>query len=929
MSTGSTAANLSRACVRLWIRCAATLAALCALPTVAPAQKTCPSDPFTLYALRDLGLRDLAASPWAAFLNNAGEIAVGGTHIWLPKAAHSLPAGWTDVGSLGFAEVRGGLDDAGEFIVPVPNVGWALWSNGKTTALNDPKNKFSPFTPVKILPDGRVLGSSTEVLRNGSGEQFAGSAREPAVWDQGVVTALPTPRAALWTHSTGGNDLTAGYVLDGNANGQYFGYVFGVDPKDDGYVIWDGGGMHALPARADFSLEPAASGFSHGPLGSINDSGQVLFGLASYASDQERYYWLYLPTPAYGLTAGLHRTTELYPNNSKRLSQASQLSHRGELVGVGFGAAAGSEQAAVVWDLHFPYGSNPASSDLPARLNFAQRPVRMWPKAVNTGGQVLSIGTNVPGSNTAQILFMTQALACGRDYKLDLASDGNFFTVTIKLTNTLDVAIHKLAPVNTAGFFNHIINGAVTLERLTPVISNEGPAEVPVGAVAQFAYKYRVSKFDGFIKINQNFTGTTDDGVTVGSNLNFLPAIDLYLQQGDLLIKKADDPDTAFALKDTNQTTATGAQIVTNAAPADSPLRFVIRVDNSSGATQDFILKAQPNSEANWIVTAHSASGDITTPVFSSTGYVINQMAANSSLLITNTLTPSGTAKTGLEKPKTVNFTLSLAKDPAVVDTVQAFAIHNADIVVNSTADTANLDLSQCLSDCLCDTGKKLADGITPECTLRAAIQVANKRPGKDAIKFKISNDGNEFEGDVPTILPATELPKIAERVAIDGWSQMPSSQYPPVQIAGRKMSRTTAPTCHDHSGSPAIMDETDIASGLTLLASDCEVRGLVINHFPLCGILVDGLRATIQGNFLGVTPSGTFSRGNGFPGTVGGNCDMRGAQLCIRSSGCQVGGLGVRLRNVISGGSNYMLGGKEYQTGWKSGAPGIQGRRI
>src|SRR6185369_14801293 len=98
----------------------------------------------------------------------------------------------------------------------------------------------------------------------------------------------------------------------------------------------------------------------------------------------------------------------------------------------------------------------------------------------------------------------------------------------------------------------------------------------------------------------------------------------------------------------------------------------------------------------------------------------------------------------------------------------------------------------------------------------------------------------------------------------------------------------------------------------------DCEIRGLIINHFPLCGILVNGDSAQIQGNYLGVDPAGLQPRANGMP-TVSALSAIsyqlygtRGAQLCLRSANNLIGGATVRDRNIISGQSGgYAFGGQ------------------
>jgi hypothetical protein len=256
------------------------------------------------------------------------------------------------------------------------------------------------------------------------------------------------------------------------------------------------------------------------------------------------------------------------------------------------------------------------------------------------------------------------------------------------------------------------------------------------------------------------------------------------------------------------------------------------------------------------------------------------------------------------------------------------------EIVVNSTGDLPNLP-NKDPNGCCCDTGRKLKDGVTPECTLRAAIEFANERPGKDTIKFAIPGDDPGMKGGVPSIQPQTALPDVTDPLIIDGWSQSPASARPPVELSGidvRPRGVTGELLRFEQAPDPDRLLLPDLASGLHLIAAGCEIRGMVINAFPLCGILVDGPQTQIQGNFLGTDFSGTGSapsglligryiahehQGAGF--AYGGG----GAQLCLRSPYNLIGGTDAKARNVISGGPNQIIENGATRIGWV-GPPGL-----
>ena len=79
---------------------------------------------------------------------------------------------------------------------------------------------------------------------------------------------------------------------------------------------------------------------------------------------------------------------------------------------------------------------------------------------------------------------------------------------------------------------------------------------------------------------------------------------------------------------------------------------------------------------------------------------------------------------------------------------------------VNSTADYGDV----APGDGKCDVGTMMLIG--ERCTLRAAIQEANKTSGADTINFAIP------AGQEPVIAPATQLPTITGQVTINGYSQ-------------------------------------------------------------------------------------------------------------------------------------------------------------
>jgi CSLREA domain-containing protein len=101
-------------------------------------------------------------------------------------------------------------------------------------------------------------------------------------------------------------------------------------------------------------------------------------------------------------------------------------------------------------------------------------------------------------------------------------------------------------------------------------------------------------------------------------------------------------------------------------------------------------------------------------------------------------------------------------------------------LVVNSTADTP--DPAASLSAGSCNTTPSAS---TATCTLRAAIEVVDQEAiaGGQTVSFDIpTGSGNTFDGDVPEIEPASDLPQITATVTIDGTTQPGSGK---VEISG------------------------------------------------------------------------------------------------------------------------------------------------
>jgi parallel beta-helix repeat protein len=202
-----------------------------------------------------------------------------------------------------------------------------------------------------------------------------------------------------------------------------------------------------------------------------------------------------------------------------------------------------------------------------------------------------------------------------------------------------------------------------------------------------------------------------------------------------------------------------------------------------------------------------------------------------------------------------------------------ALAVSNT-FTVNFNGDLSDVNPG----DGICD----VSAATSVDCTLRAAIEEANRTTDADTINFDISEAFRDPNTGVATISPTSALPAITQQLTIDGYSQRGASLNTKtvgndaalkVQLTGRNLS---------------------IARGLEIDGADSSViRGLAINGF-VRGIDIrgDSVGNRIEGDFIGTDATGTQLLGNSLEGVI----------ISSGPSQTVVGGATPDKRNVISG---------------------------
>ncbi len=185
--------------------------------------------------------------------------------------------------------------------------------------------------------------------------------------------------------------------------------------------------------------------------------------------------------------------------------------------------------------------------------------------------------------------------------------------------------------------------------------------------------------------------------------------------------------------------------------------------------------------------------------------------------------------------------------------------------------------------------------------SLRWAIQQANLTAGvADDIAFNIPTSDPNYVPGPPAywrIAPASALPAITDVVTIDALTQGGPGY--------------TGPPLVELDGTGTLLD------GFTIQERACTVRGFSITGFGYYAVWIDGWTGNahhclVEGNYIGVDPTGTTVNDNGY----GVNVDF--------SPSNTIGGLTPAQRNVITGNS-YGI----YLNGAGSTGNAIQGNFI
>ena len=146
--------------------------------------------------------------------------------------------------------------------------------------------------------------------------------------------------------------------------------------------------------------------------------------------------------------------------------------------------------------------------------------------------------------------------------------------------------------------------------------------------------------------------------------------------------------------------------------------------------------------------------------------------------------------------------------------------------------------------------------------SLRQAILDANAEAGADTITFAIpaTDPGCVTATGVCTIVPASGLPQVSDAVVIDGYTQAgAAANTSTVESRGGLNGALKVVLQGPAAG----------GNGLGIVSGGATVRGLVIRDFPFGVdiVLSDGGAVVLEGNYIGTDPAGALAAPNAFAG--------------------------------------------------------------
>ncbi len=379
----------------------------------------------------------------------------------------------------------------------------------------------------------------------------------------------------------------------------------------------------------------------------------------------------------------------------------------------------------------------------------------------------------------------------------------------------------------------------------------------------------------------------------------------------DLLIKRATDPDTAFALNDVYQTSPSGGQSV--AASTGSFGLYLIRVQNDDTVARSYVLRAVESGSAGWKTSyyVNATGAEITAPLHSGAGYTTPALPPGGVTTLLVIVFPTSAAAGGSSTTSLIRAHRS-ASDATVRDSVRATTRLNVaaqpDLLVKSAgeSDTAygTNDLYQATP-----SGNQVNRQIARARNVNGQVVV-----GQAAAEHVIAlqNDGNTPR---QFTLKATESTE-------PGWTRSYlayADGQTPVSVTGALLSASGYTT-------PAIVPGNSLILVMRMTA-DSTVTGGTTRSVTVKAFLSPTdttVRDSVQAVSIVETRADLLIKGEADPETayVGSRVYEATPSTQTRSDRVDVaGGYAVKLVNVSTGSHSFVLRALEdLPAGWSTG---------
>ena len=245
-------------------------------------------------------------------------------------------------------------------------------------------------------------------------------------------------------------------------------------------------------------------------------------------------------------------------------------------------------------------------------------------------------------------------------YEVKVENDGNTTrTYVVKAAETTETGWTISYKVDTDDVTSAIKGAGYTTSSLAPGASVVITVEMTPGIDATGG----TGKSATLKAYLSDTDSTTRDAVKATTTAN-------VLGQPDALIKKSSDPDTAYALDGTYQTTPSGDQVEAQSVSPGVAATYSVKVENDGNVVRTFLVKAVETAESGWTVNYKKGSADVTAAV-KGAGYTTASLAHGQSEALTVEMTPTIGAAGGTGKSSTLKVFRD-SEDTTVRDSVKA-----------------------------------------------------------------------------------------------------------------------------------------------------------------------------------------------------------------------------------------------------------------